>query len=1257
MTEPVQEHIITKDLEEEMKESYLSYAMSVIVGRALPDIRDGLKPVQRRILYAMHGLHLRYNQAHKKCARIVGECFVKDTLVSTTEGLVPIQDVKRGDYVFTQKGVKRVTQLYFMPPKKLVSVTLANGMANIATASQKFKVFTKDLKFIFKETKRLEEGDFIVLKPTYPEKNRYVKAGKITVNENIAYLLGLLMSDGWLEKDKRGYNRLGFCSQEKKVLEKIAKVLEEELGVSAKILKSPHVYYLRINKSLINKQLINAFSLKGLSAPNKFIPKEILVSSSRVIYAFLSGLIEGDGSVHKARKVLNYTSVSTKLISQLQTLLFNLGVTANRYIQKAKPHKLNGRWIKVNHAAHSLEIKGEGFIKLTRELDLSSSKQKLARDKWLRRTIPCKCDKIPFLGKELFQEFKEKHLGGGWYFNKREEKKFRLGIKYKNGVKIRYSRDLLEKVEVYKTNMEGLNILEKAKRIGSKYLPLIREVLEENLYFVPVKRISKAGYEQTYDIEVEGDHEFIANGMLSHNCLGKYHPHGDLSVYDALVRMAQDFSLRYPLINGQGNFGSIDGDPPAAMRYSEARMSRITEYVLQDIDKRTVRFFPNFDNSLEEPEVLPAVIPNMLINGASGIAVGMATNIPPHNLSEVCEAVDYLIDNPKASIKELHKYIKGPDFPTGGVICGKTEVLNMYQNGRGKLTVRAKTSVEHEKNKNQIIITEIPYQLNKTTLMEQIANLINNKRIEGVSDLRDESDKGGVRIVIELRRDTHAEIIINRLYKHTSLETTFGAIFLCLVNRRPQILNLKEILFHHIQFRKDVITRRTRFELERAEKRAHILEGLKIALKFLDRVVEIVKKAKSPQDAKEALMKRFKLSDLQAQAILEMQLQRLCALERKKIDQEYLDLLKAIQHLKSILSSEKRQENLIKEELKEIKEKFGDPRRTEQVSQKEEIEIEDLIVEEDMVISVTGSGYIKRMPLTTYRQQHRGGRGVSAMATAETDFVEHLFVASSKDTLLFFTDQGKICPLKTYEVPTGSRTSKGRSMVNVLHLSGNEKITAILSIEEFDPNKFIFMATQKGMVKRCSLGLFSNMRKSGICAISLTKGDKLVGAGVCTQEAEVILATQRGLSIRFKVKDIRPTGRQSQGVRGIKLAKTDIALAMVLVRASINRADFCLLTATARGYAKRTLIKEYRLQSRGGKGVINIKLSAKIGEVKGLALVRPGDEMMCITQKGILIRTRVKGVRISGRSTQGVRIINLEKTDTLSTIARIVPEE
>lgn len=739
--------------------------------------------------------------------------------------------------------------------------------------------------------------------------------------------------------------------------------------------------------------------------------------------------------------------------------------------------------------------------------------------------------------------------------------------------------------------------------------------------------------------------------------LGKYHPHGDTAVYDSLVRMAQTFSLRYPLVDSQGNFGSIDGDPPAAMRYTEARMTALTDYLLRDIEKETVNFFPNFDNSLLEPEVLPTVLPTLLINGSSGIAVGMATNIPPHNLGEVCDGIIFLLDHPQADIKDLYKIIKGPDFPTGGIICGKGEIFRAYKEGRGKLTVRARATIERGKTRAQIIISEIPYQLNKSNLLEAIVQLINDKKLEEISDLRDESDKDGIRIVVELKRDAHPEIVLNNLYKHTNLETTFGIIALALVNRRPQILNLKEFLVHHIRFRKEVIVKRTIFELKKAERRAHILEGLKIALKFLDEVVALIRKSKTPQEAKEGLIKKFSLTDIQAQSILEMQLQRLCALERKKIEDEYLELLKRIEYFKHILSSEKQQEDLIKEELKELKEKFADKRRTEIVEQKEEIEIEDLIVEEDMAITISGSGYIKRQPVTSYRQQKRGGRGVTAMAAGEEDFIKNLFVASSKDIMLFFTDAGKIYPLKTYEIPAGSRVSKGRAVVNLLNLEAKENITAVLSVKEFTADKFIFMVTQQGMIKRSALDLFFNIRRSGIAAITLDKDDYLVGVGVTEETDTAILASKKGFSIRFNMEDVRATGRTSQGVRGIRLSKGDVVLGMAIIKKTLKKDEMYLLTATENGFAKRTSIDEYRIQLRGGKGVININLSAKLGEVGGVSLVSAEDEGMCITQKGVLIRMKIGDIRSSGRSTQGVKVINLDKGDKLSSFARIVPEE
>jgi len=736
--------------------------------------------------------------------------------------------------------------------------------------------------------------------------------------------------------------------------------------------------------------------------------------------------------------------------------------------------------------------------------------------------------------------------------------------------------------------------------------------------------------------------------------LGKYHPHGDTAVYDALVRMAQDFSLRYPLVQGQGNFGSIDGDSPAAMRYTEARLERVAGYMLDDLQKDTVDFTPNFDNSLQEPTVLPALLPNLLINGASGIAVGIATNIPPHNLKEICDAIIYLIDTPDCSIKDLSKIIKGPDFPTGGIICGRKEIASYFNEGRGRLTLRAKAFIEQEKGRSYIVIKELPYQVNKSRLLENIADLINSKKIDSVSDLRDESDREGLRIVLELKRDIEPKIILNQLFKHTQLETTFGVILLALVNNRPMVLNIKQMLQHYVLHRKEIIVRRTKYDLAKAERRAHILEGLKIAIKNLDEIIKTIKTSKSPQDAKEKLMKKFKLSDIQAQAILEMQLQRLTALERDKIENEYLELIKKIAYLKSILESEKKQEQIIQDELKEVREKFGDERRTDIVAEKEEVEIEDLIVEENVVVTISGDAYIKSQPVSSYKKQARGGRGVTAMGTKEEDFVEHLFVCSNKETLLFFTTKGKVFGLKAYQIPQSNRTSRGRAIANLLSLATDEKVAAVISIKEFEENHSLFMSTAKGIVKRVPLKAFANLRKNGIIAITLDNKDVLIGVAVVENPADtVILSSQKGKFIRFKSGSIRQMSRQAKGVIGMKLAPKDEVLAMTLDREGVSAKPYYLLVVTEKGFAKRTPVKEHRIQSRGGKGIIGIKVSAKIGEAVGVALVCDEDEIMCITQKGILIRCLVDSIRISSRNTQGVKLIKLEDKDKVSTVARI----
>ena len=735
--------------------------------------------------------------------------------------------------------------------------------------------------------------------------------------------------------------------------------------------------------------------------------------------------------------------------------------------------------------------------------------------------------------------------------------------------------------------------------------------------------------------------------------LGKYHPHGDMAVYDALVRMAQDFSVRYPLVDGQGNFGSVDGDAPAAMRYVEARLAAIAETLLADIDKETVDFAPNFDESLTEPRVLPAAMPNLLVNGASGIAVGMATNIPPHNLQEVAEGIIAAIDNPTLESKDLAKFIKGPDFPTGGLIMGRQGINDAYTNGRGLIKVRAKAHIESGKGgRESIIVTEIPYQVNKSTLLESIAGLVRDKRLEGISDLRDESDKDGLRVVIDLKRDANGQVVLNQLFKHTQLETTFGVILLALVESRPRICTLKQLVQVYIDYRKQVVVRRTRFDLKRAQERAHILEGLKVALAHIDNIIKLIRKSKSEEEAKAALIKEYELSPVQAQAILEMQLRRLTALERSKIEEEYLSLIKKIAELQAILASETKVLALIKDELQEVAKKFGDERRTQIVAQVEEFNVEDLIADEDVVITISHTGYIKRLPVSSYRKQKRGGKGVTGAELKEEDFIEHLFVASTHDHLLCFTDKGRVYWIKVYDIPQASRQAKGKAIINLLELQSGEQTTAFVTVREFKEDQFLIMLTAQGLIKKTSLAAYSNPRRGGIIGIGLEKGDRLIRVTLSDGHQEMLLATAQGKAIRFPESQVRDMGRGAKGVKAITLSKKDLVVGMALCKKGTT-----VLTVTANGFGKRSPVEVYRTQSRGGKGIINLKVTKKNGEALNLLTVADQDEVMLITQQGQLVRSPIKEIRTTGRAAQGVRLMRLGAKDILASVATVVPEE
>ena len=779
--------------------------------------------------------------------------------------------------------------------------------------------------------------------------------------------------------------------------------------------------------------------------------------------------------------------------------------------------------------------------------------------------------------------------------------------------------------------------------IVGRALPDIRDGLK------PVHRRVLYGM---YDLKNFYNRPYKKSARVVGDVIGKYHPHGDAAVYDTIVRMAQDFSLRYPLVDGQGNFGSVDGDPPAAMRYTEVRMTMLAQEFLSDIEKETVDFSPNYDDSLLEPVILPTNIPNLLINGSSGIAVGMATNIPPHNLTEVCDAIIGIIDKPEINLEELSKIVRGPDFPTAGFIFGRKGIIEAYRTGRGIIKIRARAFVERiGKSRERVIISEIPYQVNKTKLLERIADLVKDKKIEGVSDIRDESDRDGMRIVVDVKREGKALVILNRLYKYTQMEISFGIIFLALVRGRPEILNLKEILEQFIHHRREIIVRRTRFDLRKAEERAHILEGLKKALEFLDDIISLIRSSSDPKEAKARLISEFEFSDAQSQAILDMRLQRLTGLEREKIDEEYRGLIKDIGRYREILANPPMMLKIIKEEMEEVKKKYGDERRTEILEEEDEIGVEDLIADEDMVVTISHRGYIKRNPISLYRAQRRGGKGLTGVVPKEEDFVEHLFVASSHNYLLFFTNKGRVYMKKVHEIPEGGRISRGKAIVNLLELQRGENVATVLSVKEFQENSYVVMATKEGLVKKTSLMAYSNPRSTGIIALKINEEDELIAVRVTNGEHDIFLATRNGKSIRFAESEIRGMGRVAAGNIGIRMEPGDEVVGMEALEEGAT-----LLTVTEKGYGKRTKTEEYRRQARGGKGILTIKVTERNGPVVYSYQVTEQDQLMIITEHGKIIRLRAGEISVIGRNTQGVKLIDLGEGESVVGVAKLMEE-
>lgn len=973
--------VINVSIEDEMRQSYLDYAMSTIIARALPDVRDGLKPVHRRILMAMSDLNLTPAGQHRKSAKIVGECFVAGTLVSTPRGQVPIESLNIGDTVYTQTGIRPVTQAYIMLPQPLREVTFDSGAILRCTPGQQFKVWTPDLTSVWKTAEELKPGAYVVAR-------EFAKTNSLSAD------------------------------------------------------KTSDVPYL----------------------PNL-------------------ATLEASASSHAA---------------------------------------------------------------------------------------------------------------------------------------------------------------------------LVHDFARHGISFTQVQIVHEIAAEVTYDIQVAEEHEFIANGVLVHNCMGNYHPHGDVALYATMVRMAQDFNMRYPLVDGQGNFGSIDADPPAAQRYTEARMTPFAMEMLQDLDRETVDWAENYDQTRREPLVLPAKFPNFLCNGGSGIAVGMATNIPPHNLREVVDGAIHLLDNPDADLEELLTFVKGPDFPTAGLILGMKGIRQAYATGRGSVVMQARTSIEPiENGRNQIIITELPYQVIKSRLIEQIADLVKQKKIEGIAAIPDYSDRTGMKIVIELKREAYPRKVLNFLLKHTPLQTTFGVNMLALVDGQPRILSLKDALGHFLTHRREVIVRRTLFELNKAKDRAHILEGLQIALDFLDEIIALIRAARTAEIARGQMVERYSFSIRQADAILAMQLRALTGLEREKLENDYKELLKQIAYYEDILANPARVTAIIKQELRQLRDKYGDERRTRIVPMEaEEIGDEDLIPEEEMIVSITRDGYIKRVPKETYPTQHRGGKGRIGAATKEEDTIEHLFVATTHHYILFFTDRGRVYRLKAYEVPQTSRTAMGTAIINLINIQPGERITATVPMKEYkDVEGYLLLATECGEVKRTKLAEFTNLRNNGLIVFDIEENDALKWVAHTSGSDEAILVTRKGMAIRFPEDAVPSRGRAAGGVRGIRLSeeKDDHVVGM-----SVIQPDLDLLVIGERGMAKRTPMKEYRITNRGGVGIRTMSLSEKTGDIVDAKIVSDEDRLLIMTREGITIQLKVADIRSIGRSTQGVRAINLAEDDRVASVERMI---
>ena len=1268
------------NIEDEMKRSYLDYAMSVIIGRALPDVRDGLKPVHRRVLWAMQELGNYHNKPYKKSARVVGDCFVAGTLVHTEKGLKQIEDIEIGEDVLMPNGsTSRVVQAFQNSPSDVVKVNLSNGKSLTVTKGQLFRVLSDDLEIVWEKAENLEGKKVLASSPRslgFPE-DHFDKQ-----RSNLAYTAGLLVAEGYLT-DRGRSSRVGISMTDREPLEFVAKVCVENSVKPYFSKKKKQEEFHQQQTTLRFSGFDEAFEICENKSNEKEVPQWIL-EDRRFFAPFIAGFVDGDGFFrnHKGKRESVLCSTSQKLINQIQTMLADCGIHGITFCEPEGENRNLPIYVfnLTGENASRLAYLIESHLKVSRKQTLASG---LAN--WTRRTLNLETESIP--SEKIWSELSEKHLGGGWYRDK-NGRKFRAGIKYETGAKIRYSSDLSEKKLSYR-QIESWGVLSKLEKIGSPLAARLKNLID-NYSVLDVVSVADNGEKlETFDVQIEDEtHEFLVEGCAVHNCIGKYHPHGDTAVYDTVVRLAQDFSMRYPFVEGQGNFGSIDGDNPAAMRYTEVRMQKITNSVLSDIEKETVDFVPNYDDSLSEPEVLPTRVPALLVNGSEGIAVGMATKIPPHNLTEIIDATIALIKKPNITADKLIEIVPGPDFPTGGFIYGREEIHRAYKEGRGIVRMRAKAAIDRvgrgKSERDAVVITEIPYQLNKSRLIEKIAQLVNDKKLTGISEIRDESNREGIRIVIELKRDSVPQIVLNKLYKHTPLQMSFGIINLAIVDGQPQVLTLKQMLESFVEFRRDVVRRRTEYDLRKAQARAHILEGLNKAIDALDYIIPLIRNSRSTEEAKQWLIGNFAgveeikkwrgmaestsapafvkelkkaisaldFSEIQAQAILDLQLRRLSALERQKIIDELEKLLKHIAELEAILNNDQLLRQVIIDELKEVKKNFGDERRTQIIDAGVELKIEDLIPDEEVAITVTKAGYIKRTPISTYTRQSRGGKGRFGAKAKDEDFIEHLFTASTHDYLMVFTARGQVYKVRVHEIPEGQAASRGKAIVNLVNLASDMKVVEVQPVRDFTDDVFVTMVTRKGVVKKSALSQYQNIRANGINAINIDDDDELLNVFKTDGSKQIFIATHDGMAIRFDEKDARPLGRVARGVRGIKLREGDYVVSACAVSQEETEN---MLTVSENGFGKQTLIKHYRLQNRAGVGVINMKTTKKTGKVVATFPVEPDSEVILITQQAKLIRLGVKKIRKTGRSAQGVTLIRMKDGDSVTSASLLDP--